>query len=289
MSGMSPSIEEGQPLLGELEQKPKPNMIRRIFVSSIGLAAFGALCYGAGTRNLIESTLDTNSLDFDVDSGYGQPPSIKASFYSGIVATVEPHRTATFSLLSPTGSSFEWTIAPEVGADADSKFTFDSVAFAKQPNTDKVAPAESALEPKFDVENAWSLDSSGTVATHDFKGVAGRRFLVTAVCTSTGEKASKVVHGKYIRREIRALSDDDRELYLDAIRVLYSTDTKTGTSLYGEQFKGYDWYDFSHIGPMQLNSRWHNSPSFFPAHAAFQSTFEISMQLVHPSTCLCYW
>jgi hypothetical protein len=36
----------------------------------------------------------------------------------------------------------------------------------------------------------------------------------------TGETYTITVHGKYIRREIRSLTDADRELYLNAIHTV---------------------------------------------------------------------
>ena len=70
---------------------------------------------------------------------------------------------------------------------------------------------------------------------------------------------------------------------------MYTTDTESGQLLYGNRFKGFNYYAFWHLGSEQVNSKWHGNPSFFPAHAAFASVFESSMQLVHPSVCLCYW
>jgi hypothetical protein len=51
------------------------------------------------------------------------------------------------------------------------------------------------------------------------------------------------------------------------MHTVYTTDTATGVEKYGEHFKGFDWLGFWHLGSAQLNSKWHNSPTFFPAHA----------------------
>jgi hypothetical protein len=41
---------------------------------------------------------------------------------------------------------------------------------------------------------------------------------------------------KYVRREIRALTDEDRESYFQAMEVIYSTTQEEGERLYGRNF-----------------------------------------------------
>lgn len=42
---------------------------------------------------------------------------------------------------------------------------------------------------------------------------------------------------QYVRREIRALHDEDRELFLDVLEILYRVPTSEGKKIYGEDYK----------------------------------------------------
>lgn len=42
---------------------------------------------------------------------------------------------------------------------------------------------------------------------------------------------------QYVRREIRALHDEDRELFLDVLEILYRVSTSEGKKIYGEDYK----------------------------------------------------
>lgn len=42
---------------------------------------------------------------------------------------------------------------------------------------------------------------------------------------------------QYVRREIRQLTDSDREAFFDAMETLYRLPTPEGNALYGEEYK----------------------------------------------------
>jgi hypothetical protein len=64
--------------------------------------------------------------------------------------------------------------------------------------------------------------------------------MITAVDDS-GNSANHTFSSKHIRREIRSLSDADRELFLAALAKLMETPTEAGRELYGDDFFGGEW------------------------------------------------
>eukprot|EP01035_Chromulina_nebulosa_P019380 gene19380-25248_t len=61
---------------------------------------------------------------------------------------------------------------------------------------------------------------------------------VDEICSDVVTKSTKkTMYSKYVRREITALSEDDREEFLDAFSTLWKVSTIEGQELYGENYK----------------------------------------------------
>ena len=140
--------------------------------------------------------------------------------------------------------------------------------------------------------NSWVGTASGTavLATN-----AGRVHKLTATAAS-GRTASVVFMAKYVRRELRSLTEADREAYFEAVAVVLSTPTKAGQEKYGMSFYGGAWYNRWHLAHQtrkvpggSFHSPWHASPSFFTSHAAFTDYFERALQSVNPKVAAHYW
>jgi hypothetical protein len=287
----------------QTEEERLPNHKSKWVILPIFFAALyiGNKAMDSNKSQMPDEAIDKDSLaasgmSIKAHSGYGEPSSISQGFYSDISAVVEPHRVATFFVSSESISNmrtatFNWIIVEETETTSkkdDDEF-FDSEAFSQQEDTTKYVPTSYSLEPNFDMEKAYKLESTSSIAYSKFGAISGKRMLVIAECLDTGETASVVVHGKYVRRELRSLTKKDRELYLEAMHKVYTTDTKTGRELYGDKYLGHDHFAYHHLGPAQLNHPWHNTPVFFTAHAMFSAQFEKSMQLVEPSVAMHYW
>jgi hypothetical protein len=96
---------------------------------------------------------------------------------------------------------------------------------------------------------------------------------------------------KYIRREIRTLSDQDRETVLNAMVTLYNTDDVTGKTLYGEKYMSMEtflWFHLKNAGTSDCD-HWHDGAGFVNHHAAITLAFEQSLQAINPSISLPYW
>jgi hypothetical protein len=190
---------------------------KTIVLGTVGVAAIALFSFKTGEKVGAGELDSSNSFSLSCDSGYGQPQSIQNGFYSGINAIVEPYRIATLTLTGYKSASpqLRWTIAEEVMQQSD--LYFDSESFAQQHDRSEI---ESLREPTFDMEGASHYETTTNVVTHKFGAIAGKRIHVSVKCMETGETYTSTVHGKYIRREIRSLTDADRELYLNAIHTV---------------------------------------------------------------------
>lgn len=52
---------------------------------------------------------------------------------------------------------------------------------------------------------------------------------------------------KYVRREIRTMSDDDRTTFFDALSLMYNTDSDKGNELYGDKFHTAEYFLKKHM------------------------------------------
>ena len=110
--------------------------------------------------------------------------------------------------------------------------------------------------------------------------------------TSHGHRYYKgAVICKYVRRELRKLTDMDRTLYIDAIRQLYSLEMTQGKAMYGRNFRNAEYFNRKHLSAMSIEwcSPWHTSAVFLTAHAAFTREFEMALQSIHPVLAAPYW
>jgi len=95
----------------------------------------------------------------------------------------------------------------------------------------------------------------------------------------------------YIRRELRQLTDDDRDAALDAMYEMWEVSESTGQKKYGDDYHASTYFTEAH----HFNAAWqdgdhiHEGLGFLPQHLKITNMFEASMQAVDPSTSLFYW
>jgi hypothetical protein len=148
-----------------------------------------------------------------VDPDYPKPSSVQKKTYPWD-AVYAPHRKHDVSFVGGTtkGKSIVWTISKQVTSD-EGKVSYEKVI-------------------------SWS----GSVYEKDviLATVAGCNHLVSAV-DDFGNTATHTFISKHIRREVRSLSDADRELFLTSVATVMGTPTKKGRALYGDDFLGGEW------------------------------------------------
>lgn len=110
------------------------------------------------------------------------------------------------------------------------------------------------------------------------------------------DPATQLVYGfniavKYIRRELRRLTDSDREKALSAMKTMYTLSDAEGQALYGSKYVSIETLLYHHLigaGTSDCD-HWHDGAGIVTHHAAVTLVFEQSLQAMDPSLSLPYW
>ena len=96
---------------------------------------------------------------------------------------------------------------------------------------------------------------------------------------------------KYVRREIRSLSDEDRETFFDALELLYSLSETEGQQRYGSKFHTAEYFSYKHLTGAGTTDcdHWHDGAGIITHHMAFTLEFEQSLQSINPAIANPYW
>ncbi|KAH8078760.1 hypothetical protein JL720_9506 [Aureococcus anophagefferens] len=137
---------------------------------------------------------------------------------------------------------------------------------------------------------------AGASIAYEF-GVPGASYVVSATVRRKRTRellasASEVVRCKYVKREIRALSESDRAALFDAYNALYrNRDEAAGVKRYGPDFRSARYFVTKHMDRMtKLGcSAWHSSDVFLTSHLAFNLEFDRALQAVNRTLVNSYW
>ena len=138
---------------------------------------------------------------------------------------------------------------------------------------------------------AWTVERQdrgvGPSTTHRFSRVGEH---AVALATAT-RSASVDVYCRYVRRELRSLTDADRVAYFDAVAAVYATPTEAGRRAYGPNFRNVAWFVAQHnvLSGARDCDHFHDGLGFLPQHAAFTSKFDRALQAVNPAVSVPYW
>lgn len=113
----------------------------------------------------------------------------------------------------------------------------------------------------------------------------------TVVSTGRTYHLHAYIMVKYVRREIRQLHKEDRETFLDAMEILYRMPTSKGHELYGDDFKGIEFFVQMHLDGAGIKDcdHWHDDAGIMTHHVGYTLQFEQALQLVNPSIAIPYW
>jgi len=157
-----------------------------------------------------------------------------------------------------------------------------------------------------------SSSSATVVSTTTTTGVSGTSLLTdsTATTTTTSASASDVSSSpmgsveagmsytlsftlavKYVRRELRALSDDDKANIINALYLMYTVDEVPGKATYGDKFNTAEYYSYKHLNGAGTTDcdHWHDGAGIVTHHMAFTLEVEQTLQAIDPSVAMPYW
>lgn len=207
------------------------------------------------------SGLDVNSVALRLSNEYARSDTSHASHqYPWKGGVVEPWRVTTLSLVNMTdGAAVAMTAMPDA-SDANLELhwevheveysTLNSTGEGGEPRGQPMATGVTDVAGQFEV----TFKRAGlfhTVEAHLHGPSAGGSGVVTSF--------SHTIMCKYVRREVRALNDDDKERYLSALEVVHRTSMKDGAELYGSNFRNFEHFTTKHLWKMTLEkcTPWH--------------------------------
>ena len=100
---------------------------------------------------------------------------------------------------------------------------------------------------------------------------------------------------KYVRREIRALTREDRRRYFSALEQVHRLGLAEGRAKYGERFVNYRHFTAKHLDATTPNEcfpyvgPYHGANSFLTSHGAFTLELEQALQSVDQRVSQPYW
>eukprot|EP00904_Undaria_pinnatifida_P008202 jgi/Undpi1/4511/HiC_scaffold_18.g07865.m1 len=143
----------------------------------------------------------------------------------------------------------------------------------------------------------WSFEDGTTLegrhVEHMFTTVGRQQVTLSQSFASTGETytTEATIMVKYVRREIRQLTDRDREAFLTAMEVIYRLDPNVGRSRYGDEFKSIHYFVQMHLEGAGITDcdHWHDDAGIMTHHVGFTLLFEQALQVIDPSVSIPYW
>eukprot|EP00752_Nemacystus_decipiens_P016248 g14528.t1 len=99
------------------------------------------------------------------------------------------------------------------------------------------------------------------------------------------------VRVKYVRREIRSLTDLDREMFFNAVSVMQRVPSGVGQLVYGSHYYSKDYLTRLHLyyGGTKDCDHWHQGAGFVTSHMGLTLMYEQSLQAVNPAVTVPYW
>lgn len=262
--------QESESILNSGDEKPKKSYRTAIVSALVGIITAAYLVLLASVRQnallhskeqfVLKPTTDTKIGISSVSNEYGVQDRSFTFSYSFLKDSflIEPYKPTTIILDTTVtaGCSHQWS-------------------FTKKGNNSI---------------SSHGLSSDGAIVA-TLNAVGEYAFEVTEVCDQrTILQLNMTVWVKYVRRELRSLTDHDREAFLDAYHTLFTVSTIKGRELYGERYKSVKYFSTLHndAGGNSVCDEYHGGKGFLTNHMFLSSYFEQSLQLVNPAVALHY-
>ena len=204
-------------------------------------------------------------------------------------------------MLSSSAASFEINVeSPNYGVlKSVSMLPWDAVAEPAKTQTislTKLTIGNSEVDLD-DYEIEWELTDDlkfeGVSENFQIDNVGVYTATVQATESKTGKSYSQdfKLAVKYVRREIRSLSDDDRNTFLDALKTLYTLSDDKGKAKYGDKYQTAAYFSFKHLTGAGVSDcdHWHDGAGLISNHMALTLEVEQALQSIDPSISMPYW
>lgn len=146
---------------------------------------------------------------------------------------------------------------------------------------------------KLHIESSDEMQTIGYGVAIDFifTSLGAQRILVVNPGKGALCHVERRVIVKYVRREIRMLSDEHRTLFFDTMEVLWNTSSSIGQKKYGGDYRSI--VDITTFHAQLAGAKYcdhiHDGMGFMTMHMAMGIQLEQSLQSVAPAATLPYW
>mmetsp|Transcript_15798 Transcript_15798/g.20250 ORF Transcript_15798/g.20250 Transcript_15798/m.20250 type:complete len:660 (-) Transcript_15798:367-2346(-) len=142
----------------------------------------------------------------------------------------------------------------------------------------------------FEVDGA-PLSSGSCIVEAIFSTTGSHTITLTVERSGEIQTYTEEVACKYVRREFRALPEEEKEAFLNALETLYRISQEEGEKIYGPRYKGMAYFVRKHLkaGADISCDHWHDSAAVMTSHSAFTLELEQALQVVDPTVSVPYW
>ena len=149
-----------------------------------------------------------------------------------------------------------------------------------------------------DYDVAWTIGddvtltgSSASVEVDDLGVYSSTVTLTSTSDSSVSYSYDFLLAVKYVRREIRTMSDVDRNKFMDALYTTYTVSGDEGRSTYGAKYKSASEALYRHLNGAGRTDcdHWHDGAGLITHHMAYTLEVEQSLQTIDPSIAMPYW
>jgi hypothetical protein len=314
MSGKRHYYEYEESSTGSLMGVLRRNMFKVCMVAAVAAAFFALVSYNSSSSTPSDGVLDSTDAtmtkySFGASKKFSITPSITVTSpgYGTISslsllpwdAIAEPAKEQEISIsitdsvmgtaipMSENDLTATWTIAGSTYTGTTTSFQVDETGVYDCT----VQVYYSASSRKNKLYKQGVLQNLEKEIKNNFPSVSSEVQRYFGADGSTSYTFTFTLAVKYVRREIRTLSENDREKVFDAMLTLYKTNQTEGEALYGSKYISIETFMYYHLSGAGSSDcdHWHDGAGILTHHAAITLAFEQSLQAIDSSIALPYW
>lgn len=193
--------------------------------------------------------------------------------------------------LGPIGLEYPWTSEDKQVIDAYKPFR--ACVSGVTPGRDECHTILDVDDRQRTAINDISTDRAPGMMCASMEALPPGDFHITVTCVQNGQTNSvrMTALSRYVRREIRELTKDDRTRWLDAMAIVFYTDGDEGRKIYGSTFRSSAEISSLHAinAGMRDGDHLHRGLGFLAQHLRQDGWLTASLQSVDSSISAPYW